>query len=185
MLRPPEAGKGATEDEVHDVHVLEWSRPQEFMTSVVMAPLAEYKLRSTFALPHLVLSIFDELSESSGLVLLTGTISSSAASAPESTGGTGGTGSAPNSDSGQSTGVISSAEASVLVESMLKVYSAAGFVLQSPTPTVPTGSEASKDEALASRLVHAKRALDHLDAFNRGSEHFKIQDVVSTLDLLK
>ncbi|EIN13433.1 ATP11-domain-containing protein, partial [Punctularia strigosozonata HHB-11173 SS5] len=55
-------------------------------STVLFTPLGEYKLRQTFATPHLVLTFYPDLARSHGVVLLRGEITPSAASAGEGAG---------------------------------------------------------------------------------------------------
>lgn len=52
------------------------------LATVLYTPLLEYRLHQTFATPHLVLTLYPELSESHGVVLLRGEITPSTSGAP-------------------------------------------------------------------------------------------------------
>jgi ATP synthase F1 complex assembly factor 1 len=58
----------------------ESTRPNPPTSTVLFTPLQEYKLRSTFATPYLVLTNYTDLVSTHGIVLLRGEITPSAAS---------------------------------------------------------------------------------------------------------
>lgn len=55
------------------------SSPRTPLATVLFTPLLEYKTRTTFATPHLVLTMYPDLSSSHGIVLLRGELTPSSA----------------------------------------------------------------------------------------------------------
>ena len=59
--------------------------PNPHTSTVLLTPLQEYKSRTTFATPYLILTFYTDLASSHGLVLLRGEITPAAASAENNT----------------------------------------------------------------------------------------------------
>jgi ATP synthase mitochondrial F1 complex assembly factor 1 len=100
LTRTVEQGKSTEANKTHEFHFLQWgfhntppiptmtpfsspvsfptARPNPPISTILITPLQEYKLRSAFATPYLVLTNYTDLVSTHGIVLLRGEITPSA-----------------------------------------------------------------------------------------------------------
>jgi ATP synthase F1 complex assembly factor 1 len=68
LLPLPRDGQGV------EMHLLQWSFPSKYSSTIIFTTLADYKLRGEFAQPHTTLTHHLELAESKALVLAQGQV---------------------------------------------------------------------------------------------------------------
>ncbi|KAF8252796.1 ATP11-domain-containing protein [Wilcoxina mikolae CBS 423.85] len=68
LLPLPRDGQGV------EIHLLQWTFPTEYSSTVIFTTLEEYKLKGEFAQPHTTLTHHLELAEEKGLVLAQGQV---------------------------------------------------------------------------------------------------------------
>ncbi|CAD6504504.1 BgTH12-00014 [Blumeria graminis f. sp. triticale] len=68
ILPVPREGKGA------EIHFMQWTFPEENISTVIFTQLCEYKLKGEFSQPHTTITHHLEMSEEKGVVLLRGEI---------------------------------------------------------------------------------------------------------------
>ena len=80
-FHPAPPAPSATEPNPFEPVMSGSSRPIPELSTVLFTPLQEYKLRTSFATPYLVLTFYTDLAQSHGIVLLRGEITPSSTSA--------------------------------------------------------------------------------------------------------
>lgn len=68
ILPLPREGQG------HEFHLLQWAFPHPGMVTCIFTSLAEYQLRKEFAVPHTILSFFEDLLEELDTVFMHGVV---------------------------------------------------------------------------------------------------------------